>query len=100
LAYVDWSQQEFGIGASLSGDAAMVEAYRSGDPYLTFGKQAGRVPPDGTKQTHGAERDLFKTCVLGVQYGMEAESLARRIGKSPAHARELLRLHRETYPRF
>jgi hypothetical protein len=100
VAYVDWCQQEFGIAASLSGDAAMMEAYESGDPYLTFGKQAGRIPPDGTKRTHGAERDLFKTCVLGVQYGMEAESLARRIGKSPAHARELLRLHRETYPRF
>jgi DNA polymerase I-like protein with 3'-5' exonuclease and polymerase domains len=100
VAYVDWSQQEFGIAAALSGDAAMMEAYRSGDPYLAFGQQAGRIPPDGTKSTHGAERDLFKTCVLGVQYGMEAESLARRIGKSPAHARELLRLHRETYPRF
>jgi hypothetical protein len=100
VAYVDWSQQEFGIGASLSGDAAMMEAYRSGDPYLTFAKQAGRVPPDGTKQTHGAERDLFKACVLGVQYGMGAESLAGRIGKSPAHARELLLLHRETYRTF
>jgi hypothetical protein len=100
VAYVDWSQQEFGIGASLSGDAAMMEAYRSGDPYLAFGKQAGRIPPDGTKQTHGAERDLFKTCVLGVGFGMQAESLAQRIGKPPAYARELLRLHRETYPRF
>jgi hypothetical protein len=78
----------------------MMEAYRSGDPYLAFGKQAGRIPPDGTKQTHGAERDLFKTCVLGVQYGMEAESLARRISKPPVYARELLRLHRETYPAF
>jgi DNA polymerase I-like protein with 3'-5' exonuclease and polymerase domains len=100
VAYVDWSQQEFGIGACLSGDGAMMEAYRSGDPYLTLGKQAGRIPPDGTKQTHGAERDLFKTCVLGVGYGMGAEKLAYRIGKSPAHARELLRLHREAYPRF
>lgn len=100
VAYVDWSQQEFGIAASLSGDPAMMEAYRSGDPYLAFGKQAGRIPPDGTKQTHGAERDLFKACVLGVQYGMEAESLARRIGRPTAYARELLRLHRETYPRF
>jgi DNA polymerase-1 len=100
VAYVDWSQQEFGIAASLSGDAAMMEAYRSGDPYLAFGKQAGRIPPDGTKQTHGAERDLFKACVLGVQYGMEAESLARRIGRPTAHARELLRLHRQTYPKF
>jgi hypothetical protein len=100
VAYVDWSQQEFGIAAALSGDEAMMEAYRSGDPYLAFGKQAGRIPPDGTKQTHGAERDLFKTCVLGVGYGMEAESLARRIGKPPVYARELLRLHRETYPAF
>jgi DNA polymerase I len=100
VAYVDWSQQEFGIAASLSGDPAMMEAYRSGDPYLAFGQQAGRIPPGGTKRTHGAGRELFKTCILGVQYGMEAESLARRIGKPPVYARELLRLHRETYPRF
>jgi hypothetical protein len=100
VAYVDWSQQEFGIAAALSGEAAMVEAYRSGDPYLTFGKQAGRIPADGTKETHGAERELFKTCILGVQYGMGAESLARRIGKPTAYGRELLRLHREVYPAF
>ena len=56
VAYVDWSQQEFGIAASLSGDRAMMDAYRSGDPYLAFGKQAGRIPPDGTKKTHGAEQ--------------------------------------------
>ena len=100
VAYVDWSQQEFGIAASLSGDEAMMEAYRSGDPYLAFGKRAGRIPADGTKQTHGAERDLFKACVLGVQYGMGPESLARRIGKPTAYGRELLQLHRETYPTF
>src|SRR5262245_46554619 len=34
IAYVDWSQQEFGIAAALSGDAAMQAAYQSGDPYL------------------------------------------------------------------
>ena len=33
VAYVDWSQQEFGIAAALSGDTAMMEAYTSGDPY-------------------------------------------------------------------
>ena len=76
LAYVDWSQQEFGIAAALSGDPAMVEAYQSGDPYLAFGKQAGRIPPNGTKRTHGPERELFKTCILGVQYGMGEQSLA------------------------
>ncbi|HEY2416168.1 MAG TPA: hypothetical protein VGI40_28255, partial [Pirellulaceae bacterium] len=43
-AYVDWSQQEFGIAAALSDDAAMQQAYLSGDPYLSFAKQAGAVP--------------------------------------------------------
>ena len=100
VAYVDWSQQEFGIAAALSGDGAMMAAYSSGDPYLTFAKQAGAVPSEGTKQTHAAARELFKTCALGVQYGMMEESLARRMGQPPAMARDLLRLHRQTYPAF
>ena len=100
LAYIDWSQQEFGIAATLSGDLAMQAAYQSGDPYLAFAKQAGAVPPDATKQTHGPTRELFKQCVLAVQYGMQAESLADRIGRPPIVARDLLRAHRETYPKF
>ena len=100
LAYIDWSQQEFGIAAKLSGDEAMLEAYRSGDPYLAFAKQAGAVPANATKETHKDQRDLFKLCVLGVQYGMEAEGLAARMGKPTIVAREMLLSHRATYRRF
>jgi hypothetical protein len=100
VAYIDWSQQEFGIAAALSEDRLMLEAYRSGDPYLAFAKQAGAVPADATKQSHSATRELFKTCVLAVQYGMEAESLATRIGGPPVLARDLLLAHRETYRTF
>ena len=50
LAYVDWSQQEFGIAAALSGDPAMMEAYRSGDPYLAFAIQAGGGAVDGHQE--------------------------------------------------
>src|SRR5215468_5354734 len=64
LAYIDWGQQEFGIAAALSGDVAMQEAYRSGDPYLAFARQARAVPLDATKTTHGPKRELFKQCVL------------------------------------
>jgi DNA polymerase I-like protein with 3'-5' exonuclease and polymerase domains len=78
----------------------MLAAYQSGDPYLEFAKQAGRVPADGTKETHRAERELFKQCVLATQYGMESKSLAERIGAPEIVARDLLRAHRETYPRF
>jgi len=100
IAYVDWQQQEFGIAAALSGDPLMMGAYRSGDPYLAFAKQAGAAPPDATKATHKAIRDQFKSTVLAVQYGMGVEALAQRIGQPPIRARELLRLHRETYRVF
>ena len=100
VAYVDWSQQEFGIAAALSGDSSMIRAYSSGDPYLTFAKQAGQVPPEGTKDSHRRERELFKQCALAVQYGMGTDGLAARIGRGRAEARELLNLHRRTYPVF
>lgn len=100
IAYVDWSQQEFGIAAALSGDPLMMAAYHSGDPYLAFAKQAGAVPPEATKKTHKHERDQFKACVLAVQYGMGPKSLAYRIGQPECRARELLALHRTTYRVF
>jgi hypothetical protein len=100
IAYIDWGQQEFGIAAALSGDKAMMEAYRSGDPYLAFAIQAKAVPPDATKASHEVERDQFKACVLAVQYGMGEESLAQRINQPVARARQLLRLHRSTYRDF
>jgi hypothetical protein len=100
IAYLDYEQQEFGIAAYLSGDKNMMAAYRSGDPYLAFAKQAGAVPSDATKESHGAVRDQFKTCALGIQYAMGCEALASRINDSLSRARELLRLHRETYPDY
>ena len=100
LAYIDWSQQEFGIAAALSKDPKMIEACESGDPYMTFAKQAGAVPPDATKASHGPQREQFKACALAVQYGMGPDSLAKRLGQPTIIARELLRLHKETYSRF
>jgi hypothetical protein len=100
VAYVDWSQQELGIAAALSADEGMMEAYRSGDFYLTFAKMAGAVPAAATKQTHGRERDQFKTVALGVLYGLSADGLARKLGVSPNRGRELLDLHRWTFRRF
>jgi hypothetical protein len=78
----------------------MQAAYLSGDPYLEFAKQTGAVPGGATKHTHGAIRELFKQCALAVNYGMEVEGLARRIGKPPIVARDLLRAHHETYHAF
>ena len=74
VAYVDWSQQEFGIAAALSGDGAMMEAYSSGDPYLTFAKQAGAVPADATKQSHPHKRGQLKVVLPRSAYCFGVES--------------------------
>ena len=100
VAYIDYEQQEFGIAAALSGDKNMKVAYRTGDPYLSFAKQVGAVPEDATKQSHTNQREQFKQCVLAVQYGMSERGLAQRIGCAVCDARELLRLHNQTYSRF
>ena len=97
LAYVDWSQQELGIAAALSVDDTMLQAYRSGDPYLEFAKQAGAVPSDATKGSHPVERNLFKVCVLEVLYGMREHGLAQSLGEQTAMTRNLLQTHRDTY---
>lgn len=100
VAYIDWCQQEFGIAAALSGDRAMEDAYKSGDPYLAFARQAGAVPPEATKDSHAEARERYKQCILAVQYGMGTEALADRIGRSPAYAQDLLSIHRRTYRTF
>ena len=74
LAYIDWSQQEFGIAAALSGDPAMMDAYHSGDPYLAFAKQAGAVPAHATK-THASRK---ARTVQGVRAGRAVWHGARR----------------------
>jgi DNA polymerase-1 len=102
----DYESQEFLVAALLSGDRRMMAAYASGDVYLAFGRSAGMIPPEGTKQTHPAERAACKVIVLGTQYGMGAESLASSLSHAtkrqwfPAQADRLLHQHRRIYSKY
>jgi DNA polymerase-1 len=100
LSYIDWAQQEFGIAAALSRDPEMKSAYKSGDPYLSFAKQAGVAPPDATKQSHPNVRELYKTCILAVQYQMTAKGLSRKLDKPLHEARTLLDQHKRLYNHY
>lgn len=100
LALIDWCQQEFGIAAALSGDAAMQSAYRAGDPYIAFAIAAGAAPAGSTAKTQPDVRARFKACALGVQYGMGAGTLARMLNVPLAEAASLLERHKRIYPRF
>ena len=79
IVAIDYSSEEFAIGASISGDKNMIEAYESGDVYLHFAKLAGAVPKDGLKKDYKKERELFKATVLGLSYGMGKEKLAKKL---------------------
>jgi DNA polymerase I len=100
IAYLDWKSQEIAIAAALSDDDAMWTAYSTGDPYLAFAKQAGLAPPEATKETHKDIRNRCKAIVLGVQYGMSAESMALNAGIHVVDARDLLLRHKGTFWRF
>lgn len=76
---IDYGSQEFLISALVSGDEAMLEAYKSGDVYMYYGKDTGLIPKDGTKKTHKAERQIAKGVTLGLSYLMSKFGLANQL---------------------
>jgi DNA polymerase-1 len=102
LAYVDWKSQEIAIAGALSDDQRLLAAYQSGDIYLAFARDAGLIPPGATTDDPGVPeiREMCKTIVLGIGYGMGPYSMAIRAGISVSEACNLLNLHRHTYKKF
>ena len=96
LAYIDYSSMEFGAAAALSDGHSgpnnpMLELYRSGDPYLNFGKIVGLIERDAVRGIPVIElmRDRLKLLCLSTQYGVQAQTLATRLGVSELEAHEL-----------
>ena len=100
LAYIDWSSQEIGIAAGLSGDERLIDAYKSGDIYMAFARDAKLVPANATKKSHPDKRAVCKTIVLGLGYGMGADTMAARAHISVPEARELRRQHQTVYRKY
>lgn len=103
---VDYASQEFLLGGLLSGDKKMIDAYRSGDVYLAYGKEIGVIPKDGTKKTHKHERDMQKPVILGWQYWITGWGLSTQLKEQtkrhwePEEAQELLNSLDEIYHVF
>src|SRR5262249_23233672 len=90
LIHRDYCQQEARIAAVLSGDEALLAACESGDVYLGIANQLGFISENMPPAELKAVRTLFKTVVLGIQYGLGAWSLAIRTGISLYEAGEIL----------
>jgi len=101
---IDYGSQEAYIAPILSGDPGLLRAYTSGDPYLAFAIATGAAPGDATKHSHKDIRTLYKSTVLGLQYGMGAAKLAIKLSADTGRAvgveqaKDLIRQHREVYP--
>ena len=95
LISADYSQIELRILAHLSGEAVLVEAYRTGDDVHALTArlllEKDTVTPD--------ERRLGKTINFGVIYGMGAQRFARETGVSQADAKEFLGKYKQRYPK-
>jgi DNA polymerase I len=102
LAYIDWSAQEIGITAFLSGDPRLIETYLSPDPYLYFAKMIGLLCEDAERGPDDVERlrDQIKILFLGTNYGMTLYGLTLRLGGDRELARKMWRMHHEAYPVF
>ena len=102
-AYLDWRTQEVGIAAVLSGDQALMDAYRGGDVYHALARTCGFTnDPDPVrwKNNNPDMRQRMKVLQLAIGYGMGVPSLARGVDRHPLIASGILERHRRTYPRF
>ena len=88
-----WGQVNTGSPFYFPNREALLDLYRSGDPYTGFGKAIGSIDPDAAGGG-GVIRDQLKVLCLGVQYCMQAFTLASRMGVSDIEAHELLQFHR------
>jgi DNA polymerase I len=90
LAYRDFKQQEVRIAAIKSRDVELLTVCEAGDVYNGIARQLG----------YAENRPLFKTVVLGILYGLEAQSLAWRVGISVVEAAEILARLRARFRAF
>jgi DNA polymerase I len=100
LVHRDFCQQEVRIAAVLSGDGALLAACESGDVYLGIAHQLGFLPDHLNEKERDDVRTLFKTVVLGIQYGLGYRSLAMRTGISLYEAKEILARLKARFHRF
>jgi DNA polymerase I-like protein with 3'-5' exonuclease and polymerase domains len=102
-AYLDWRTQEVGVAAALSGDTALMDAYRTGDIYHALAFMLGFThdpDPANWKKTNPGMRNRMKALQLAISYGMGVPSLARGLDRHPLIASEIIERHRRSYPRF
>ena len=96
LVAADYSQIELRLMAHLSGDEALIEAFKQGEDI--HAATAARLYNKGVDAVTSDERRSAKTANFGIIYGISAFGLAQRLDISNRDAKELITNYFETYP--
>ena len=96
LVAADYSQIELRLMAHLSGDEALIEAFRSNKDIHT--STAARLYHKSADEVTSSERRNAKTANFGIIYGISAFGLAQRLDIPNREAKELIESYFESYP--
>ncbi len=96
LLSADYSQVELRIMAELSGDEAMLDAFRSGIDIHTV--TAAKVYKVALQDVSRQMRDQAKTVNFGIIYGISAFGLQQRLNIPRKEAAELIESYFDKYP--
>jgi DNA polymerase-1 len=96
LVAADYSQIELRLMAHLSGDEALIEAFKQGEDI--HAATAARLYGKGVEEVSSDERRSAKTANFGIIYGISAFGLAQRLDISNRDAKALITNYFETYP--
>ena len=96
LLSADYSQVELRMVASMSGDEALIEAFRNdADIHRETASRVYGIPPEEVTRD---QRAHCKQVSFGILYGISPFGLAQRLGISRQAADGLIRAYFETYP--
>ena len=96
LVAADYSQIELRLMAHLSGDEALIEAFKQGEDIHSA--TAARLFKKSVAEVSSDERRRAKTANFGIIYGISAFGLAQRLDIANRDAKELITNYFETYP--
>jgi DNA polymerase I-like protein with 3'-5' exonuclease and polymerase domains len=100
LLSTDIKAEEIAVVAWLSGDQAMMQGYRDGDPHRDFAVRSGALTGMESPEVRKQIRDKYKAVNLAVNYLASAYGLAQQTGLYIEHAQRLLDQHHRAYPNF
>ncbi|MEO3935502.1 DNA polymerase I [Dermatophilaceae bacterium Soc4.6] len=88
LMSVDYSQIEMRVMAHLSGDAGLIEAFRTGEDLHSY--VGARVFGVGIEDVTSAQRSKVKAMSYGLAYGLSAFGLSKQLTIGTGEAKELM----------